>query len=39
MTNLSSEYITHKAKRIQPEDGLKKGRNMYLCNILYNTVQ
>jgi len=22
---LSSGYITHKAKRIQPEDGLKKG--------------
>jgi len=25
---LSSGYITLKAKRIQPEDGLKKGRNM-----------
>jgi len=25
---LSSEYINLKAKRIQPEDGLKKGRNM-----------
>jgi len=25
---LSSGYITLKAKQIQPEDGLKKGRNM-----------
>jgi len=24
MTNLSSGYITHKAKRKQPEDGLKR---------------
>ena len=26
--NLLSGYINLKAKRIQPEDGLKKGRNM-----------
>jgi len=25
---LSSGYITHRAKRTQSEDGLKKGRNM-----------
>ena len=32
---LSSWYNTLKAKQIQPEDGLKKGRNMLLGNILY----